>query len=133
MFATFQQEGKPRRERYGKRRGDASQEGFRFLRVCARRGGGKGRGSEGFHRAARLRSRIVSTGFYEVTETEMAGAEGGIKERGSRRRSRAGGKSGVGLARRSTSLHLPTNFMRLVNSRKKLTDRLIHGLTNFII
>lgn len=50
-------------------------------------------------------------------------------------------KSGVALARRGdgerererTSLHLPTNFTRLVNSRKKLTDKLIHGLGNFII
>lgn len=40
--------------------------------------------------------------------------------------------SGVGW-QGGASLHLPTNFMRLVNSRKKLTDRLIHELSNFII
>lgn len=81
-----------------------------------------------------LPSRIVSSAFYEVTETE---AQGGIKKGCEVKDGRARGEgveSWVGLARRrSPSLHLPTNFMRLVNSRKKLTDRLIHGLSNFII
>lgn len=77
-----------------------------------------------------LRSRIVSSAFYEVTEAE---AQGGIKKGCGVEDGRGEVWVGRLARRRSASLHLPTNFMRLVNSSKKLTDRLIHGLSNFII
>lgn len=60
----------------------------------------------------------------------VAGMDVGIKKRGSGGVARGClGSTG----KEEASLHLPTNFMRLVNSRKRLTDRLIHGLSNFII
>lgn len=43
------------------------------------------------------------------------------------------GMSGGSTGKEEQVYTFPTNFMRLVNSRKKLTDRLIHGLSNFII
>lgn len=67
-------------------------------------------------------------GSPEVRGTKMAG----IKKRRVVEGTPGDGMSGVGW-QGGASLHLPTNFMRLVNSRKKLTDRLIHGLSNFII
>lgn len=80
-----------------------------------------------------LHSRIVSTGFYEVTEAEVRGTKmAGIKKKRVAEGTPGDGMSGVDW-QGGASLHLPTNFMRLVNSRKKLTDRLIHGFSNFII
>lgn len=126
MFTTFQQEGKPRRGCYGGRRANAWERVLVF-EGCVREW--RGRGGRVPSRCS-LRSRIVSTGFYEVTEAEVCGTKmAGIKKK---RVAEATGMSGVDW-QGGTSLHLPTNFMRLVNSRKKLTDRLIHGLSNFII
>jgi len=60
------------------------------------------------------------------------GMEAGIKKRVTKEGPGKQRMSGVSW-RGGASLHLPTNFMRLVNSRKKLTDRLIYELSNFII
>ena len=58
--------------------------------------------------------------------------EAGIKKRVTKEGPGKQRMSGVSW-RGGASLHLPTNFMRLVNSRKKLMDRLIYELSNFII
>ncbi|KYQ52115.1 hypothetical protein ALC60_08729, partial [Trachymyrmex zeteki] len=55
------------------------------------------------------------------------GMETGIKKRVTKEGPSKQRMSGVGW-QGGASLHLPTNFMRLVNSRKKLTDRLIYEL-----
>lgn len=79
-----------------------------------------------------LHSRIVSTEFYEVTEAEVRGTKmAGIKKKRVAEGTPAWDVWGR-LAKRS-KFTPNTNFMRLVNSRKKLTDRFIHGLSNFII
>jgi len=76
---------------------------------------------------------LSRVGFYEVTEgARRAALKKRVAAEREREREREGGLGGrkgeseVVGKESGASLHLATNFMRLVNSRKKLTDRLIY-------